>query len=203
MACCVLCAPAALAVELHSIHILREDNKILVRGADLDLVSSVLLGGSPVPIIPVSPFEFEIPFGTEVYGAIAWEGSYNLVVDDALRLSVYIDGPITAPPPPPPTGGPDCPCITGWASSAIPQDNFTWCLYGQDGDQLWMYGVRDQWTISTAFEPGNIVFDPVSPGNSISYCVLLENGSYTVAEPVVNIDQYSDCELWLWRKICI
>ncbi len=170
---------------------------------DLNLASGVTLGGIPVPVNTLGPGELEIPFGVEVYSSVLWEGSYNLVIDGSVTLSVYIDAPIVAPPPPPPPGGPDCPCIAGWSSSGIPQDNMSWCLYGQDGDQLYTFATRNQWTISAAFDPGNLFFDPVAPGNSVSYCVLIDNGSYTVAEPVVNIDQYSDCEAWLWRKICI
>lgn len=199
-------ASSAWALDIHSVHIDRQGERIIVRGVDLDLAASVTLGGVAVPTANETSSELEIPFGTDVYAAVQWEASYNLVIDGTVSLSVYIDGPIIAPPPPPPEpppGGPDCPCITGWTESGIPKDNFSWCTYGQDGNQLYIYAPRDQWIISTAFDPGNLFFDPVDPGNSISYCVLIDDGSYTVAEPVVNIDQYSDCENWMWIKICL
>ena len=204
IATCVA-APQTLAAEIYSAHVDREGQRILVRGVDLDQAGGVTLGGVAVPFASSDPSELEIPFGTEVYDAIQWEASYNLVIDGTLRISVYIDGPIAAPPPPPepPSGGPDCPCTAGWGASGIPKDNFTWCLWGQDGDQLWIYGNRDQYTISAAYDPTNIFFDPVDPGNSVSYCVLIESGSYTVAEPVTNINQYHDCEGWMFRKVCI
>jgi hypothetical protein len=201
----LLVSTAATAAELHSVHVDRAGERILIRGSGFAPSTAFSLGGIAVPSANVTASELELPFGTEIYSAAQWEASYALVMDGAVTASVYIDGPIVGPPgpPEPPSGGPDCPCISGWSTSGIPQDNMTWCYYGQDGDQLWMYALRSNWTISMAFDPGNIFFDPVDPGNSVSYCVLLNNGSYEVAEPVTNIDQYSDCELWMWRKICI
>jgi len=198
---------AAFTAEIHSVHVDREGERVIVRGSGFDLTTGFTLGGVAVPTANVTPTELDIPFGPEIYSAVQWEASYRLIMDGTDSVSVYIDAPITAPPPPPPPppppGGTDCPCKTAWSSSGIPKDNFTWCPYGQDGNQLWMYGARDNWTISMAFDPGNIFFDPVNPGNSVSYCVLMDNSSFIVAEPVVNIEQYSDCELWMWRNICI
>jgi len=196
----------AWAVTIHSVHVDREGERIVIKGVDLNLATTVTLGGVTVPATTVTSSELEISFGSEVYSAVQWEASYNLVIDGSETLSVYIDAPIVAPPPPPPEpppGGPDCPCISGWSASGFPKDNFSLCLYGQDGNQLWFYANRNPWTISFAFDPGNLYFDPAAPGNSVSYCVLIDNGSYSVAEPVVNIDQYSDCENWMWRNICI
>jgi hypothetical protein len=194
------------AVGINSIHVDREGERIIVRGVDLDLATTVTLGGVTVPTANVTTSELDIPFGTEVYSAVQWEASYNLVIDGTEHLSVYIGAPIVAPPTPPPEpppGGPDCPCITGWEESDIPKDNFSWCYYGQDGNQLWIFAIREQWTISAAFDPSDLYFDPVEPGNSVSYCVLMDSGSYTVAEPVVNSDQYSNCEDWMWINICL
>lgn len=203
----VLWASIAAGAEVHSVHVDRVAEKILVQGSGFVPGTSFTLGGVSVPTSNVTDSELDIAFGTQIYAAVQWEASYNLVIDGTDHLSIYIAAPITEPPPPPPppppSGGPDCPCIADWSASAIPQDNFSWCYYGQDNNQLWMYAPRDNFVISTAFDPGNIFFDPVEPGNSISYCVLIDNGSYTVAEPVVNIDQYADCENWMWRKICI
>jgi hypothetical protein len=205
----MLWAGVVSGAEVHSIHVDRVGEKILVQGSGFDSGTSFTLGGVAVPAADVTGSELSIPFGTEVYAAVQWEASYSLIVDGTDNISVYIAAPIMdsppppSPPPEPPPGGPDCPCIAGWLASGIPQDNFSWCYYGQDNNQLWMYATRDSFSISSAFDPTNIFFDPVEPGNSVSYCVLIDNGSYTVAEPVVNIDQYSDCELWMWRKICI
>jgi len=203
----MLWAGVVSGAEVHSVHVDRVGEKILVQGSDFDTGTTFTLGGVAVPTTAVTGTELSIAFGTEVYAAVQWEASYSLIIDGTDSISVYIMAPIVGPPPPPPPppppGGPECPCITGWSASGIPQDNFSWCYYGQDNNQLWMYATRNSFTISTAFDPTNIFFDPVEPGNSVSYCVLIDNGSYTVAEPVVNIDQYSDCEIWMWRKICI
>lgn len=200
---CVLVPGAAAAAEIHSVHVDREGERLLVRGSGFSGGTSFTLGGVAVPTANVSATELDIPFGAEIYSAVQWEASYLLVVDGSIAVSVYIDDPIVDPGGDPPSGGPDCPCIPGWSASGIPKDNFTWCLWGQDNNQLWMIGERDNWTISTAFDPTNIFFDPGNPGNSISYCALLDNNTYDVAEPVTNIDQYSDCENWLWINICL
>jgi hypothetical protein len=72
-----------------------------------------------------------------------------------------------------------------------------------DGTQESTSGQRDSFFISAAFDPNNIFFDPVDPGNSISYCALHDGVSWTVAEPVVNQDEFDDCDHWLWINICI
>jgi hypothetical protein len=196
----------ALGAELHSVHVDRPSERLIVRGIDFDSTTTFELAGVAVPTANVSPNQLDLPFGPEIYSAVQWQGSYRFVVDGTVAVSIYIDAPIegpSPPPPPPPPGGPDCPCIAGWEASGIPRDNFTWCYYGQDGNQLWMIGVRDSYVISTAFDPTNLFFDPAAPGNSISYCTLENDGGYEVAEPVVNDQQFSDCELWMWQNICI
>lgn len=202
-------AAPARAAEIHSVYVDREQEKIVVEGAGFANPLSASLAGGVVPATRVSASLVEIPFGAEIYSTVQWQGSYRLEVD-GVTLFVYFAAPVIEPPPPPPpeppppTGGPACPCIAGWEASAIPKDNFTWCLYGQDGTQLWFNGNREgRWTIGMAFDPYQPYFDPVEPGNSISYCVLIDNGSYNVAEPVTNIDQYSDCENYMWQNICL
>lgn len=193
------------AAELHSASVDRAGERILVRGSGFGGGTTFTLGGISVPTDNVAAGELDLPFGTEIYSAAQWRGSYALVADGTERLSIYIDAPILAPPPPPPppSGGPDCPCIAVWDASGIPKDNFTWCNYGTDGTQTYIYGQRGNWFISAAFDPNNIFFDAGDPGNSISYCVLHDGVDYTVAEPVTNEDQYWDCEEYLWVKICI
>jgi len=203
-----LSGPAS-AAEIYSVYVDRQQDKIVVQGAGFTSPVSAALGGIDVPATLLNSGLLEIPFGAEVYASVQWEASYRLEVE-GVALFIYIDTPIIEPPPPPPpeppppVGGPDCPCLAQWQASVIPKDNFTWCLYGQVGTQLWFNGSRDgRWDIGMAFDPYLPYFDPVDPGNSISYCVLIDNGSYEVAQPVTNIDQYSDCENWLWQKICI
>lgn len=175
-----------------------------MHGTGLDLASSIKLGGVAVPSDNVTRTQRELPFGADLATAAQWRGSYALVVDGATRLAVYADAPIPDPTsPPPPPAGPDCPCIAGWEASGIPNDNFTWCYYGTDGTQNYIYGQRDEWFIASAFDPNDLLFDPAGPGNSVSFFALHDGVDYTAAEPVVNEDQYWDCELYLWVKICI
>jgi hypothetical protein len=199
----------AFAQDIFSTRIDRENEAIVVRGASLDAVSVFTLGGIDVATAGVTPDQLEIPFSTDVASAVQWPGSYRLEADTGAWISVYAAAPIDAPsappppPPPPPPGGPDCPCIAGWEASGIPKDNFTLCFYDYSSQQQWIAGQRDNWFISAAYDPFNLIFDPADPGNSISYCALNDGTDYTVAEPVVNQDQFDDCDYWLWIHICL
>ncbi|NQZ54512.1 MAG: hypothetical protein HRT93_09710 [Piscirickettsiaceae bacterium] len=190
----------AWSVELYSVHVDREGEKVVVKGSGLDAVTTVTLGGISVPISIITAAELEVPFGSEVYSAVQWEASYNLVIDGSIRISVYIDNPILAPS----IGGPDCPCISGWEASTIP---IALCLEGIDNTppytQSYIIASWASGAIASAFDPNHIIFDAENPGNSISYCALADNGSYVVAEPVVNQDQYSDCNNWIRSNICL
>ncbi len=193
------------AAEVYSVQVDRDEQKLIVTGTDFNNSTSVSLGGIEVLKANVSADQFDIPFATAVYSAIQWEGSYNLILDDTVRISVYIDAPIVAPPPPPPPGGPDCPCITGWQAANVYPDTYL-CGDGEDGTQSYIYGSSfvDGSFLSAAFDPNNIYYDPLNPSNSISYCVLLDSSNnFLVSEPVVNEDQYLDCYSWMWTNACL
>jgi hypothetical protein len=201
-------APAAYAQALHSVSVDRANETIVVRGSGFDGSTTFTLGGVAVTTANVTPSQLDIPFGTDVADAVQWRGSYRLVANDSVWISVYVAAPIEAPgdpppPPPPPPAGTDCPCIAGWEASGIPKDNWTWCTRYFDGTQESLSGQRDNWFISIALDPYNLYFDPVDPGNSVSYCALHDGTDWTVAEPVVNQDQFDDCEYWMWINICI
>ena len=201
-------ASDALALEVDSVQVDRVSQNIVVKGSGFDLSTGFTLGGVAVTTDNVTPTQLDIPFSVDVASAVQWRGSYKLVADGTIVFSVYIRAPIDdptppPPPPPPPPGGTTCPCITGWDSSGIPKDNFTLCFYQVDGTQESTSGQRGSYFISAAFDPNNIFFDPVDPGNSISYCALHDGVSWTVAEPVVNQAEFDDCDLWLWINICI
>lgn len=200
-------APAGWAQVIYSAHVDLENAKITVTGGSLDTVGVFTLGGVTVSTANVTASTLDIPFNADVANAVQWPGSYRLVADGSVFISVYfgaaVEDPGAPPPPPPPPAGPDCPCIAGWDASGIPQDGLTLCWYDYSGPQQWIAGQRDQWFISAAFDPYNIYFDPVDPGNSVSYCALNDGTDWTVAEPVVNQDQFDDCNHWLWLRVCL
>jgi len=204
----ILFASSVCAQTLHSTSVDRDGERIVVRGAGFDGSTAFTLGGVAVGTANVTATELDIPFSEAVAGAVQWRGSYRLQAGGSAWMSVYVDAPIEVPgdpppPPPPPPGGEDCPCIPGWEASGIPKDNFTLCWFDYSSQQQWISGQRDSWFISTAYDPYNLVFDPVDPGNSISYCALHDGSDWTVAEPVVNQAQFDDCDLWMWMNICI
>jgi hypothetical protein len=184
------------AAEIYNARVDRENQIIIIQGTGFVPSTTVTLGGIEVPTANVVGTQLEIPFAAEVYSAVQWEGSYNLIIDGTERISVYIDAPIVAPPPP---GGPDCPCTSGWNNAALLVDSFL-CGEGTDGSQSYFYGNSfdgNNWFISTAFDSNNIVYDDNNPGNAISYCALVQGNNYTVSEPVVNQEQFDDCQNWI------
>lgn len=196
-------APSALAQEIHSAHVDRDAGKIVLRGAGFTGGSDFVLAGVSVAAENITPTVADIPFNEALAQVVQWPGSYRLTVDGAAWISVYFDAAVVFYPEPPP-GGPDCPCISQWEASAYPLDNFTLCYYDNLSQQQWISGQRGGLFISASFDPGNILFDPVNPGNSVSYCALVEDGTdYLVAEPVVNQDQYDDCWDWFWSNVCL
>jgi hypothetical protein len=202
--------------EIHSIQVDRDLEKIIVKGSDLNLVSSVTLGGvTVIPGAPVAPTLMEIPFSNEIYLAVQWAASYNLVLDGSPRLSVYIDGAINAPPGPP-VGGLECACIPGWeANASLIADKWAYCQPIYDGNQVGyvgssttaVYPSPTPWMAAAVFDFDNpTAFDYGDPGAARSFCVLDVDidGIYEVAEPVTNIDQYDDCVNWLFKEgVCL
>lgn len=196
-------APSAWAQAIHSAHLDSEGEKIIVRGSGFTGGSTFVLAGVSVAAENITPTQADIPFSEALAQIAQWRGSYRLAVDDTAWISLYLDAPIVFYPDPQ-EGGPDCPCIAAWEASNYPLDNFTLCYYDNVSQQQWISGQRGSLFISTAFDPGNILFDPINPGNSVSYCALVEDGTtYTVAEPVVNQDQFDDCWNWFWSKVCL
>ncbi len=205
---CVCLVPSAWALEIGSVQVDRNVEKIIVKGSGFNGTTNLIVGGVSVPSNIIDDTLQEIPFGPELTSAMKWRGSYKLIVEDAggsVEFSVYISERVVDPtsPPPPPPGGTTCPCIPGWEASGIPKDNFTWCAFDTDGTQSFTIGPRDAFVISALFDPNDVFFDAGNPGNSTSVCALEENGSYIVAEPLVNQNEYDDCENWLWKNICL
>ena len=198
-------ASTAWGLEIHSAQVDRVGETIVVKGSGFSAGTSFTLTGVTVPANDISANEQSIAFGPELASAALWRGSYKLIAEDggvSVEFSVYIGSPINDATPPPP-GGDACPCKPGWEASAISRDNTILCSYGEIDTQIFMIGVEGRLTISAQFDPNNLFFDPVNPGNSVSICALQKNSSYPVAEPLVNQAQYDDCETWFWQNICL
>ena len=197
----------SVAMEIHSASVDVNAETIIVRGSGFALSTEIKMGGVVVASDYVNANFLEIPFSEELSNAAQWRGSYRLTADDHAWISVYVPAPIPGPsaPPPPGTGGPDCPCIADWESSGVPRDFWFWCERRYDGTQESLSGqhLSDPWFISIAHDPNNLFFDPVDPGNSISYCALHDGSDWTVAEPITNRDQFNDCENWMWLNVCL
>ena len=197
----------SVAQEIHSASVDENAETIIVRGSGFAMSTELKMGGALVANDYVNANLLEIPFSEELSNAAQWRGSYRLTADDNAWISVYVSSPIPGPsaPPPPGTGGPDCPCIADWESSGVSGDFWFWCERRYDGTQESLSGqhLYDPWFISIAHDPNNLFFDPVDPGNSISYCALHDGSDWTVAEPITNRDQFNDCESWMWLNVCL
>ncbi len=200
-------AQEAIGQEIYSATVDLNSETIIVRGGGFAMSTELKVGGVLVANDYVNANLLEIPFSEELSNAAQWRGSYRLTADDVAWISLYVASPIPGPSPPPPpgTGGPDCPCIAGWESSGVPRDFWFFCERRFDGTQESLSGQHfsEPWFISIAHDPNNLFFDPVDPGNSISYCALHDGSEWTVAEPITNRDQLDDCENWMWLNVCI
>jgi hypothetical protein len=196
----------SFAQEIHSASVDVNSENVIVRGRGFAMSTELRFGGVPVTYNYLNANLLEIPFSEELSSAARWRGSYRLTADDTAWISIYVAAPIPGPaqPPPPGTGGLDCPCIGDWESSGVPRDWF-WCERRFDGTQESLSGqhLSEPWFISIAHDPNQLIFDPVDPGNSISYCALHDGSDWTVAEPITNRDQFDDCENWMWLNVCI
>ena len=195
------------AQEIHSASIDSSAETIIVRGSGFTAATELRMGGVLVANDYVNSNRLEIPFSEDVSNAAQWRGSYRLTANDDAWISLYAAAPIPGPSPPPPpgTGGPDCPCISGWEASSVPRDFWFWCERRNDSTQESLSGqhLSAPWFISIAHDPNNLFFDPGDPGNSISYCALHDGSDWDVAEPVTNRDQFDDCEEWMWLNVCL
>ena len=94
--------PSAFAQELHSVSVDRVNERIVVRGDGFDGSTTLTLGGVTVATANVTPTQLDIPFDNDVATAVQWRGSYRLVANDSVWITVYVADPIEAPGEPPP-----------------------------------------------------------------------------------------------------
>lgn len=89
----------------------------ITRGSGFTGATEFSLGGNPILLDPI-PGSFtdtyaELPFNGAIASEVLTQGNYNLVVDGAVALTIYIEYPIIDPAA---TG---CPCQGNWESELV------------------------------------------------------------------------------------
>lgn len=198
-------AAAAASTVVNSATVDWANEKIIVRGVDLDTVSAFSLGGSG-PLTPgaASPTEVEFPFDGTIAAAVTAGGSYSLQLDGADGISIYFIASVVDP------GLAGCPCATEWAAELGG-------LWGADQTacyELSGTGVEDL--------AGTILTDPADPSLYPQYPI---GAAYYAGDPVssvcrlvqitdtdpftqdlvnirINANQQSDCAALLQTNVC-
>jgi hypothetical protein len=107
-------APASSAI-IESVTVDWFNLVLITRGSGFTDLTEFSLGGNPALLDPV-PGSFtdtyaELPFNDAIASEVLTRGTYNLVVDGAVALSIYIEHPIIDPAD---TG---CPCEIPWVDN--------------------------------------------------------------------------------------
>ncbi|MDT8319395.1 MAG: hypothetical protein RQ826_02585 [Xanthomonadales bacterium] len=181
---------------------------VTVRGSNFAGTTAFMIGAiaTPLAVAYQTDTRVDLPFNADISGEVLSEGSYNLVVDGAVVLSVYFEDQVIDPAA---TG---CPCETDWATALVglwgsPQTD-CYEIEGPlandisdiSGTVLSLPGDPDahpQYPIGASFYPGQ-------PGDS--YCALVQvDGDATTTELAnerINELQQEDCASALKAQVC-
>jgi hypothetical protein len=183
----------------------------IARGSGFTGATEFSLGGNPILLDPI-PGSFtdtyaELPFNDAIASEVLTQGNYNLVVDDAVALTIYIEYQIIDPAA---TG---CPCEGNWTSELAPSwgANETACV------EILGLDTNDVADISGTVLPDPLVFEtyphyPIGasfyPGEPAeSYCALYELADdLSITELVklpINELQQADCATLISDYICV
>jgi hypothetical protein len=199
--------PVVVVAVVDSVSVDWLNEKLTVRGSGFAGSTNFLLGSSVTPLATslISDTEVDIDFSAVIAAEVKSQGNYNLVVDDAVQLSVYVESQVIDP------AADGCPCETDLAwSTALGS------LWGpQNTECLEFVGVlsNDPADIAgtvlsdppdgTSF-PIGASFYPGEPENST--CRLVQvNGDASLIELVnrrINETQQVECALLLQNYIC-
>jgi hypothetical protein len=205
--------PAESAAAVDSVTVDWFNQALVVRGSGFSGLTEFLLGGNPTLLATanVTDSVVELPFDATLAAEATTQGNYNLWVDGAIVLSVYIEAAILDPAA---TG---CPCEADWAiglgnlwDPVDPPGKNTDCyeieglgsndLADISGTVLSNAGdptVCPQYPIGASFYPGQ-------PNDS--YCALVQvNGDASTSELVnlpINELQQADCADALYLNVC-
>ena len=181
------------------------NEKIIVRGSDLDTVTAFTLGGSVlVAIGATSPTEVELLFDNTMAGEVTGVGSYSLKADGTDAISIHFISSVADP------AGIDCPCESDWAVEL----GALW-----SADETACYEITSPGVADLA---GTVLTDPNDPGIYPQYPI---GASYYATDPVssscrliqindadpfqqevvnirINANQQADCAVALQTNIC-
>ncbi len=93
------CEPAVATAVVDSVTVDWLNQKLVVRGSGFTGSTSFLLGSSTAPLVTtnVTNSQLDIPFaqpGEEIAAEVTLQGNYNLEVDGAVQLSLYIESQV-------------------------------------------------------------------------------------------------------------
>ncbi len=196
---------ASLSTVVDSATVDWANERIIVRGVDLDTVIDFTLGGSgPLSTGSVSAGEVELLFDATMAGEVSATGSYSLQVDGVDAISIHF---ITAVVDPLASG---CPCDTDWAA----QLGGLWSADQSTCYEITGTGVADL-AATVLSDPLNPAAYPQFPIGAAYYaddplasvCRLVQiNDSDPVQQELVNFrinaTQQADCAVSLQTNIC-
>jgi hypothetical protein len=201
-------APAAAAV-VDSVTVDWLNLTLLVRGSGFTGSTEFRLGGSltPLTMANVTDSQVELPFDAVLAAEAATQGNYNLLVDGAVALSVYVEAPILDP------AAAGCPCGTDWASElgglwGPPLETDCFELEGPGAnDAADIAGTILTNPLDSTVYPWYPIGASFYPGvPTDSYCALEQiDGDATVTELVrfpINENQQADCAALLEANVC-
>jgi len=182
----------------------------IIRGNGFTVDTEFSIGGSPALLDPV-PGSFtesyaELPFNDAVASEVLNQGNYNLIVDGAVALTLYIEYPIIDPDA---TG---CPCLAAWESEPA----LNWGTQVTECVEIVGPGTNDTADIS-----GTVLADPLEfetyphypigasfhPGEPAeSYCALVAVSDDLSINEIVNVPvnelQQEECATLIRNNIC-
>jgi hypothetical protein len=200
--------PVVVVAVVDSVTVDWLNEKLTVRGSGFAGSTNFLLGSSVTPLVTtlISDTEVDIDFSAVIAAEVMSQGNYNLVVDGAVQLSVYVESQVIDP------ADTLCPCETDLAwSTALGS------LWGPplNTECLEIVGLL---TNDPADIAGTVLSDPPDgtsypigasfyPGEpENSTCRLVQvNGDASLVELVnrrINENQQEDCALLLQANIC-
>jgi len=100
---------AAAAAVVDSVTVDWLNEKLVVRGSGLAGATNFVLGNSvSLAVASVTDTELDIPFSQDMADEVTSQGNYNLLVDGAVQLSVFIESQVIDPL------DVGCPCVSSW-----------------------------------------------------------------------------------------